>query len=273
VRRLKDELPIFMNDKATAGILKDVVNCIPKKTKVYLIGGRPRTAFYYRYFGKELPSRDYDIYVSGDAKKFISNLRENKFVYGKIRRKSHIVLKRRKFSGAREDKDKVVLDIEFRYDDPGKSISENLRERANFTINGFALPLGRIFSKKWHENTICVKTAHDDLKNKQLRVNASQTYPADLYSCIRFVNMGFKPPSKEEVDRLLLALGHMHKKRFSRNLKKVFGIAGGEGQARRIAKRMGIKEDIFSYATIKKLRKRGARSGAGTNGRHLYHNW
>ncbi|MFA5173975.1 MAG: hypothetical protein WC438_02215 [Candidatus Pacearchaeota archaeon] len=244
-------LPVFMQEESTNKILTEAITCIPKNTKIYLIGGALRTAIYYKHFNKKMPMRDYDLFLTGSPKEFISNLRKKGFIYGKLKRKDERVVKKKRFSGAKELEDFVFLDIHFSSD---KDIKSNLKKNANFTINGFALPLKEILSSEWQKKIISVKNAEKDLKEKQIRINAF-IHPAQLYACVRFVSHGYKPPTKDELDGLLLLLKKLRKNQLERNLKKVFTQTGGEKKARDIVKKMGIKEDIFSFETIKNLRK------------------
>ena len=243
------KLPVFMQDEAVGKIFREAIECTPKKAKIYLVGGAARNSVYYRYFGKILSPRDYDLYFVGNPKKFISNLRKVGFIYGNMKRKDEITVKKKKFIGAKNIGDFVVFDIHF----SRENIVENLNKKANFTINGFALPLDKVISPNWYKSIISVKNAERDLRNKQIRVN-SYDHPAQLYACIRFIHKGFRKPDEKEIEGLLFLLGKLPKYKFKRNLKKVFGGAGGEKNARRIAKDMGIKEDIFSFKTIKKIR-------------------
>ena len=102
-----------MQDVTTNLIFQDIIKCVPKENKIYLVGGTVRNSLLYYYHNKKLPQpqRDYDILLVGDRKHFIDNLRQHKFIYGKIKRKKEIVLKRRKFDGAKQIFDFVVLDI------------------------------------------------------------------------------------------------------------------------------------------------------------------
>lgn len=114
-------MDLLIGEEETRAILKESLECIPKGTRVYLVGGTLRNALYYRYFGIRLPSRDYDLFVSGNARRFILNLRKIGFAYGKLKRKDQVVVKRRKFAGAKEDSDKVVFDIDFCAGNPRKT--------------------------------------------------------------------------------------------------------------------------------------------------------
>lgn len=248
---MDERLPVFMQDEITNKILKEVITCIPKRKKVYLVGGSVRNALFYKYFKKNLPLRDYDVFISRNSKEFISNLRKKGFTYGKLKRKDERVLKKKRFPKAKKLKDFVFIDIHF----SRGNIMKNLQKSSNFTINGSALPLEKVTDKNWEKEIISVKNAKKDLRNKQLCVNAYH-HPAQLYACIRFISFGFKSPSKKEVEGLLNLLKKLRKNQFKRNLHKVFEQTGGEKKAKQIVKKMGIKEDVFSFETIEKLRKK-----------------
>lgn len=193
------KLPLFMQDKATNLIFQDIIKCISKENKVYLIGGTVRNSLLYHYHNKKLPQRDYDILLIGKRKQFVDNLRQHKFIYGKIKRKKEIVLKKRKFDGAKQISDFVVLDI---HNTNVNNISKNIRENSNFTINCNALPLKYATSKNWQKKIISLPGALEDIKNKQIRINKI-THPAQLFACIRFMSKGFKKPTLREIEVML----------------------------------------------------------------------
>lgn len=244
------ELPIFMQSPKTNQILREVASSIPARTKVYIIGGAVRNALYYHSFHKELPQRDYDIILIGDINGFVKNLQSKGFIYGKIRRTNEVTLKKKKVAKPKHEfNDYVFLDI---HTSKERSIIKNLKNAAGFTINAFALSLKEVTSKNWVKKVIALRGALKDLKNKKLRVNAI-AHPAMLFACIRFMSVGFKPPSKREVKELLAALGKLEKWRYGRNIRKVFEYVGGEKKARQLAKKLAIKEDIFDFETIRKI--------------------
>jgi tRNA nucleotidyltransferase/poly(A) polymerase len=240
-----------MYDSKTFEILKIAKFAIPKNTKVYLVGGAVRNALYFKIFNEKLPQRDYDILLIGNKEKFVKNLRSHGFVYGKIKRKNEIVLKKKKIPKPRHEfNDYVFLDI---HTSDEKNILKNLKENSNFTINGFALSLKDIDSKNWHKKVISLSRAMQDLKNKKLRVNVI-VHPANLFACFRFISKGFEPPSKKEIKELLVTLGSLEKWRYKKNIRKLFDYVGGEKEAKKLAKKLGIKENIFDFKTIQKLR-------------------
>ena len=248
-----EKLPIFMQDSKSHDILNDARSSIPKNTKIYLVGGAVRNALFFKFFKEKLPPRDYDILLVGDKNKFIENLRAHGFVYGFIRRKHEVTLKKKKILRPQHVfNDYVFLDVHISDE---KSILKNLKDNSNFTINGFALSLKEINSKNWHKKVISLPGAMRDLKNKKLRVNVI-VHPANLFACLRFMSKGFEPPSQEEVKNLLVALGMLEKWRYKRNIKKLFDYVGGETEARKLVKKLGIRKDIFDFKTIKKLNTR-----------------
>lgn len=244
-------LPIFMDDSAVARILREVASSVPEDVGVFLMGGALRNAVYNYYFSESLPQRDFDLPLIGKPQKFISDLRGNGFNYGKIRRKDEVVLKKAKFAGSEDISDFVVLDIHISEE---KDIRENIKKNANFTISCFALPLEAVLRPDWLKHLIALPGALEDLMNKRLRVNQFD-YPTTLFACIRFMSQGFKQPSKEEVGKLLDSLTGVEEDRFERSVQKVFNYVGGEENARRLVRKLGIDVDIFDLAAIKKLRK------------------
>lgn len=240
-----------MQDSKTFEILKDAKFTIPKNTKVYLVGGAVRNALYFKLFNEKLPQRDYDLLLVGDKDKFIKNLRARGFIYGFIRRKHEVTLKKKKIPKPQHEfNDYVFLDIHISDE---KSILKNLKDNSNFTINGFALSLKEINSENWHKKVISLPSAMQDLKNKKLCVNVI-VHPANLFACLRFMSKGFKPPSKKEVKELLIALGSLERWRYKRNIKKLFDYVGGEYETRKLVKKLGVKENVFDFNIIQKLR-------------------
>ena len=251
IMSLNNNTRVFTRGGKIADILKEVILSIPGKTKVYVIGGEARNAIYYDLFKKQLPQRDYDLLLIGDLDKFVKNLREYKFIYGKIRRKNEIVLKKKLIPKPKLITDYLMLDIHRNYE---SNIPKNLKENSAFTINGFAIPLRNYLDQDVRKHLIALTTALSDLKNRQLHLNVPGYigHPGNLFACLRFMSIGFKPPKKREVKLLLEQLPKLEKWRFERNVKKVFDYVGGEKKARQLIKRLDIGIDIFD---IKKLRK------------------
>jgi hypothetical protein len=253
MKKTEANLPIFMQDQKTREILRDASSCIPDKARAYIVGGAIRNSVYYRLFKEKMPQRDYDLLFIGDRNLFIRNLLNHGFVYGHMRRKSEVVLKKKKIPKPRIDilTDYVFLDIHISTE---KNVIKNLKHESNFTINGFAILLKDADSEEWYEQIIALPRALQDLKNKKLRVNAIK-HPAGLFACLRFMSIGFKPPSKKEVKDLLLALGKLGKYKYERNIKKTLTYVGGENRAKQLAKKIGINKDIFDFKVIKSLGK------------------
>jgi hypothetical protein len=240
----KNKTRFFTREGKEVEILKEVISSIPPKTRIYLVGGAARNSIYYYLFKKSLPQRDYDLLLIGSFDEFIKNLRQNKFIFGKIRRKNEIVLKKKLIPYPKSVADYVVLDIHRSHE---QSVIKNLKENSAFTINGFAIPLRRYFSKTLSKHLISIQEALKDLKNQRLRLNASgyKSHPGNLFACLRFMAIGFKPPAKKEIKLLLEQLPKLEKWRFEKNIKKVFNYVGGEKKARQLVKKLGIKVDIF----------------------------
>lgn len=241
-----------MQNPKTNEILNEVIAVIPKGTRAYIVGGAARNAVYYRIFGKAMPQRDYDLLLMGNMGQFVKNLRKLKFTCG-LRRKNYMVLKKKKISKPKHHSDYIILDI---HTPKEKNIIKNLKEEANFTVNCFAISLRDITSKNWYKKLIYLPEAMVDLKAKRLHVNIVHKHPANLFACLRFMSKGFEAPSKEEVKTLLWILGGLQKWRYKRNVKKIFDYVGGEKKARQLAKKLGIKADIFDFEIIKNLRNK-----------------
>ena len=264
---MHDKLPLFMRREGVAPIIAEAIAAIPKGTNVYVTGGAARNAVYYNAFKKKLPQRDYDLLVVGDMQAYVRNLRKKGFIYGKIRRKHTIVVKKRRVPHPVDPLDDYVyLDL---YVAPQfSSLQENIRFGANFTINQFAFPLAASTSPAWRKRIVTLPGAIRDMKAKQLRLSESlKHHPGDLFACLRFMSQGFKPPSKNEVGVLLEAFARFEPWRYPRNVKKVFRYVGGEEKARHLAKKLGITHDIFSYETVLEMRQLKRAENSSRNGR------
>lgn len=243
-----------MQDSVTKKILSEAIAAIPKRTRVYLVGGSVRNAFYYHFFGKRLPQRDYDLLLIGNKEQFVQNLRKKGFTYGRIRRKYEVVLKKRRVSRLQDwYQDHLFFDIHL---SPEKSVLANLQKYATFTMNGFALPLPAVISSRWRQQVLSLPTAIPDLKKRQLRLNSLTPEPTTLFAAIRFFSVGFKAPSAADIQHLLRALGRVNRHRFSRAVDKLFRYVGGERRARRLARRMGIQQDMFNFRVVRLLQFR-----------------
>ena len=147
--------------------------------------------------------------------------------------------------------DYLYLDIHISEE---KSALRNLAQNSNFTINGSAISLKDIFREDWFDRLISLPGALADLKNKRLKLNQS-SHPADLFACLRFMSLGFRQPEQAEINLLLKSLGGLKKPRYERNIKKLFGYVGGEENARKLLKKLKIKQDIFNLKVIKTLKQ------------------
>ncbi|MEK6897783.1 MAG: hypothetical protein AABX28_00310 [Nanoarchaeota archaeon] len=234
-------IPVFLQEPSTYLIFQDIVNAIPKKTKFYIVGGAMRNIMFYYFFKKKLPQRDFDSIIIGNHKKFIDNLRKFGFVYGKIRRKNQITLERKKFPKAKELKDLVVLDIHWK---KSGNILKELKQHSSFTINGFAIEVRDLFLKNWRQKIIAMTGAISDLKSKKLRVNSIDN-KHNLFAAIRFMSLGFKKPSKNDIDWLLREFKNAPKRRTKTNLKKLFDYVVVKEKAKNLAEKLHLKEEIF----------------------------
>lgn len=239
---INKKLPLFLQDEKDNEIFKIVVTSIPKGTKAYLVGGAIRNAVYYKYFKKELPQRDFDILLIGDHVSFIKNLRYRGFTFGKIKRKHEVVVKmKRTPKPIHIYNDYLYLDIHISEE---KSAIKNLVQNSNFTINASTISLKDIFREDWFDKLISLPGALADLKNKRLKLN-QLSHPANLFACMRFMYLGFKQPNQAEIDLLLNSLSSLKEPRYRKNVRKLFAYVGGEGNARKLLKKLKIKQNIF----------------------------
>ena len=246
--------PIFLQNNKTFQIFREIEKSVPKKSQLFLIGGTLRNSVFYHFFKKKLKHRDYDLVFLGDRKKFISNLKNLKFKYVRLRRKNQTVLKKEIVDDPRDINDFLVLDIYFTNQ---KEVYKILKNKINFTINGFALNIKYIFNENWVEKLIKLPHSIEDIKSKQLRLNTETRnfFGTDLYACIRFISAGFKKPSKDEIETLYQEMKKLPKYKFERSKEKVFDYVGGKEKAEKIVKKMGLSEDVFSFNTILKLQR------------------
>lgn len=246
--------PIFLQNPKIHEIFKEIEKSIPSNSQLFLVGGTMRNSVYYHFFRKKIPQRDYDLIFIGNRKKFVENLRALGFTYGRIRRKNQTVLKKAIVENPEDINDFVVLDIYF---SEKAEIYELLKNKINFTINGFALNVKFIFDNNWIKKIVKLPHSIEDIKAKQLRLNTEKTnfFGTDFYACIRFISAGFKKPSKEEIETLYFQMKKLPKYKFERNKKKVFDYVGGREKAEKIVKKMGLNKDVFSFETIQKLRR------------------
>lgn len=243
----------FSKDGLIADFLKEVIQSVPKKSRVYVIGRAARNDVYFQLTKKTLPQRDVDLLLVGDLDTFVSNLRKHLFSFGRIRRKNDVVLKKKLIAKPTSLKDYLFLDIH-RSEEP--DVLTNLKNHAAFTINGFAIPLEAYLLKNNKKYTICLPRALADLTKHRLRLNPSgyQGHAGNIFACLRFMSLGFKAPPKKEVTLLLAQLPKLEAWRFERNVKKVFSYVGGERKARKLARSLGIKTDIFDMKTVRSMK-------------------
>lgn len=253
MKKMSNNARVFTREGKTAEILKEVIDSIPLKTKIYVVGGAARNAVYYDFFKKSLPQRDYDLLLVGNLEKFVDNLRKkHKFIYGRIRRKNQVVLKKKMISNPKSIVDFMALDI---HQSCESNILNNLKSNSAFTINGFAIPLQEYLSLDIKKSLVALPGAINDLKKHRLSLNISgyKGHPGNLFACLRFMSAGFSYPDKKSIDLLLRQLPKLEKWRFERNVKKVFGYVGGEKNARKLVKQLGVNVDIFDFQKLKEF--------------------
>ncbi|MDD4902412.1 MAG: hypothetical protein PHE24_04725 [Patescibacteria group bacterium] len=239
----KSDKKIFFRNINDQKVLHSIVDIIPRGTRVYLYGGAARNALYHKLFGKWLPQRDYDLVVIGDYKKFIKKLKTIGFISGKKSKVfGKMVLKKPLVKKPRTLNDCLWIDMVLR--EHGQILSL-LKKRANFTINGIALPIVQAFQSDWQKHIVAVPHALADLRDKKLRTQV--IHPIDIYAVIRFVSLGFRAPTKIEIKQILDKLKNIERWRFERDAKKVINYVGSKEKVLKIAKKLGIKINILNY--------------------------
>ena len=210
--------PNFLQNRKVHEIFQEIKKSIPANSQLFLVGGTMRNSVFYHFFTKRLPQRDYDFIFIGNRKKFVDNLRTLKFTYGKIRRKYQTVLKKTIVKNPKDINDFVVLDIYF---SEKQDIYGLLKNKINFTINGFALNIEHIFDNSWIKKMVKLPHSIEDIKAKQLRLNTEKTnfFGTDFYACIRFISAGFKKPTEQETNILYHQMRKLPKYKFERNNK------------------------------------------------------
>jgi hypothetical protein len=136
----------------------------------------------------------------------------------------------------------------------GTTIEYNIQNFVAFTINGCAVDAREILDTPWEKSLIEVLPgALQDIKDKRLRLNRNgyKGMPSNFYAMLRFISVGFSPPSPEDVQLLLAELPRLDHLRFTRNVEKVWSYVGGEAKARELVKSLGINFDVFNEAEVR----------------------
>jgi hypothetical protein len=137
----------------------------------------------------------------------------------------------------------------------GTNAIDNLKKHVGLTINGNAISIRNIFSANWQDKLVSLPGALQAIEKKQLKIN-NQGYkdqPANLFSVIRFVHNGYTPPTKDELMQLVKELPRVEDERYEKNVQKVYKYVGGEDNARRICKQIGIDFDVFDKQVVTKI--------------------
>ncbi len=250
IARITDRnLPIFLQNRKVREFLGEVVASIPKRTRVYLYGGSVRNAIFYRMFKRKLPQRDYDLIVIGASKRFIENLRQRGFTYGKTRRLTKVTMRKKKTRHPKGFSGYVYLDLALR---KKGTIGEVLRERTNFTMNGMAVDLRRVVRPGWFRWVVSIPGAIADLR--AMRVRTYKRYPLNLYACLRFVSQGFKVPPKDEMSNMVEDVRKAKWRYFKRDTEKLIRYVGSKRKAKQLVSRLGVKTDIFDFRSMQQKR-------------------
>lgn len=244
--------PLNFNSEEANLVMRKVVRSLPDDVEVYLIGGSIRNALYRHLHGKVLTQRDYDQIITKGSDKYFEYLMDLGFVKGNIDRPTQRVMRKPLTDSPDPESynDWVVFDAHMV---DGSTAMNNLLYHVGLTVNGFALSLRDAFTEDWIEKLIMLPGALEAMKAKQLRVNLDgyQDQAANFFACLRFMSVGFAPPPAEEVKLLLDELPKVELERFDRNVQKVWRYVGGEENARKLVKQLGIDVDVFDYRKLR----------------------
>lgn len=240
----------FISDKRIENIVREAIACLPKGSRAYLVGGTMRNAVYFKIHGEHLPQRDFDIaYTTPDFGRFKKNLVREGFVSAGLERDDHFVLKKRIGWDEKNDLENFVF-VEV------SKAPSHFRKRmlkADFTVGGFSIPFRKVLNDDWFRWVSALPSSLDDIRRKRLRLNSPRE--RSVFRAIRFVSIGFSPPNKEEIGRMVEAMRTIESDVLKRNVEKLQRLVPA-ANIRKIARMMGVskivenairgRSDIFS---------------------------
>jgi len=252
---MKSLLPIDFKDERGQKVFEEVIKNLPDDVEVYLIAGSLRNAID-RYFHNDskLEQRDYDQIVTKGGEKYLAYLKSLGFYDGRIQRPTQKVLIK-SFVGNEDPEDftnNLIFDVHLM---DGTNAIDNLKKYVGLTVNGNAISFRDIFSESWQDILVSLPGALQAIEKKQLRLNQEgyKHQAANLFSVIRFVYNGYTPPTKDELMQLVQELPRVEDDRYVKNVQKVYKYVGGEDNARRICKQIGIDFDVFDKQVVTKI--------------------
>jgi len=252
---MKSLLPIDFKDVRGQKVFEEVIKNLPDDVEVYLIAGSLRNAID-RYFHNDskLEQRDYDQIVTKGGEKYLAYLKSLGFYDGRIQRPTQKVLIK-SFVGNEDPEDftnNLIFDVHLM---DGTNAIDNLKKYVGLTVNGNAISFRDIFSESWQDILVSLPGALQAIEKKQLRLNQEgyKHQAANLFSVIRFVYNGYTPPTKDELMQLVQELPRVEDDRYVKNVQKVYKYVGGEDNARRICKQIGIDFDVFDKQVVTKI--------------------
>lgn len=240
---------LFLEDPVIKKYFLEIQSCLTGNCNTYIISGSVRNSLYYYFHQKKLPQRDFDMITIGNPAQFISNLQaKGRFNNSKYPKTNSITLKKIKNTDIQTEhqpRDNIVV-LDIHYGQEWQSIEDNLREHANFTLNGSAINIRDIMQNERMKNIITLPTTLQDIEDKQLRLNAKHTDEAAIFAYMRFMSQWFKPQS-EEIPIMLEALKNITPLKFERNIPKLYDYVWGEENARQLLQQLNIQKDIFNF--------------------------
>lgn len=240
----------FISDNRIEVIVREAIECLPRGSRAYLVGGTIRNAVYFKIHGERLPQRDFDIaYTTSDLGRFRKNLLRQGFVSAGFERDGQFILKKRIGWNRKNDLENFV------FVDVSKAPS-HFRKRmpkADFTIGGFSIPLRKVLNEDWFRWVSALPTSLDDIRRKRLRLN--NPGERSIFRAIRFIAMGFGVPTKTDIARMIETMRTIEPDVRKRNIEKLRRLVP-VADIRKIARKMGIskivenairgRSDIFS---------------------------
>lgn len=252
---MKNLLPIDFKDERGRNVFEEVIENLPDDIEVYLIAGSLRNAIDRFFHGdNKLEQRDYDQVVTKGSDNYLAYLKGLGFYDGLIQRPTQKVLIK-SFVGNEDPGDfanNLVFDIHLM---DNTTALDNLEEHVGLTVNGNAISLRDIFSEDWKDNLISLPGALQSIEERRLKLNHEgyKYQAANFFSVIRFVYNGYVPPTKEEIMLLVQELPRVEDDRYEKNVQKVYRYVGGEDNARRICREIGIDFDVFDKQAVMKI--------------------
>ncbi len=243
---------LFLQDSIIKNAFEEIISCLTDDCEAYLVSGSVRNSLYYQFHNTKIPQRDYDIVLFWNHEKFVTNLQEKWWINNsKLPKSNGIVLKKSRDPRMSLDNQPqgslIVLDITYAI--TWSTILQNLKEHANFTLNGSAINIKDCMDDNRLEKITTLPLTIEDIKNKQIRLNGKILHPSVIFACLRFMSIGFKKPERKDLEAMVEALRTIKSERFEKSLQKLYEYVWGESHARELWQTCEIDKNIFDYTS------------------------